>query len=306
MRPSTPPESGDALFEAIDHAVVVVDQLDRARRDTALLLGRTPSFEGVHPGLGTRNVLFRTGGHYLELLAAEGRGPGARLVEARLAERGPGLAALALRVSSLERVLPILRRRGVAAPEPAPGLGRDQESGAFRRWRSALLPASETRGLPLLVIEHLSPPELLPEAPPRGPAAACASGLDHVVVRSGDLGGSRRLFADRLGLRLALDRSFPELGLRMLFFRLGGVTLEVVGAAADSGADPRDTFFGLAWRVPDADLARARLLGEGFDVSPVRPGRKPGTRVATVRSRTSGVPTLLIGPDPTASGSQPA
>lgn len=331
MSSSRSAETRAAPFLAIDHAVVVVADLPRARRDTAILLGRAPSFEGTHPGLGTRNALFRTGGHYLELLAAEGRGAGARFVEDHLAARGPGLAALALRAASLAQALPVLRSRGIAVPEPMAGLGRDEESGAFRRWRSVLLPVSETRGLPLLAIEHLSPPELLPEAPPRGSAAACAAGLDHVVVRSRDLDAARRLFADRLGLRLALDRSFPELGLRMLFFRLGGVTLEVVGAAAGAGpatgprpevapapdpaaepdpgaeAEDRDAFYGLAWRVPDADAARERLVGEGFDVSPVRPGRKPGTRVATVRSRTSGVPTLLIGPDPgTAASAGPA
>ena len=35
-------------------------------------------------------------------------------------------------------------------------------------------------------------------------------------------------------------------------------------------------------------------FAEGLDVSEVRPGRKPGTRVATVRERTLGTPTLLI------------
>ncbi len=327
---ASPAEPRPVLFEAIDHVVVVVDDLAAARRDTALLLGRAPSFEGLHPGLGTRNVLFRTGGHYLELLAAAGRGPGARFVEERLAERGPGLAALALRAASLDRVVPVLHGRGLPAPEPAAGLGRDEESGAFRRWRSTLLPVPQTRGLPLLAIEHLSPPELLPEAAARGAAEACVSGLDHVVVRSADLEASRLLFADALGLRLALDRSFPELGLRMLFFRVGGVTLELVGAAPAASSMPapgpqpgggsarepdpssgtgreagsesgpamdRDTFFGLAWRVADVDAARERLHRAGFRVDPVRRGRKPGTRVATVRSRTCGVPTLLIGPD---------
>ena len=34
----------------------------------------------------------------------------------------------------------------------------------------------------------------------------------------------------------------------------------------------------------------------GVDVSEVRTGRKPGTRVMTVRSGTCGVPTLLVQP----------
>jgi hypothetical protein len=46
--------------------------------------------------------------------------------------------------------------------------------------------------------------------------------------------------------------------------------------------------------VPDAEAARARLLAAGLDVSEVRAGRKPGTRVLTLRGGTCGVPTLLL------------
>ena len=57
-----------------------------------------------------------------------------------------------------------------------------------------------------------------------------------------------------------------------------------------------DSFWGLSWRVPDLDAARERLVECGFDVSEIRAGRKPGTRVCTVRAPTHGVATLLIQP----------
>jgi hypothetical protein len=50
----------------------------------------------------------------------------------------------------------------------------------------------------------------------------------------------------------------------------------------------------LSWRVADIDATRARLLADGIEVSEVRTGRKPGTRVMTVRSGTCGVQTLLL------------
>ena len=56
-----------------------------------------------------------------------------------------------------------------------------------------------------------------------------------------------------------------------------------------------DRFWGISWRVPDIDAAHARLVAAGFDVSEIRTGRRPGTRVATVRAETHGVATLLIG-----------
>jgi len=51
---------------------------------------------------------------------------------------------------------------------------------------------------------------------------------------------------------------------------------------------------GISWRVANIDATRARLAASGLDVSEVRIGRRPGTRVMTVKSGTCGVPTLLI------------
>jgi hypothetical protein len=53
---------------------------------------------------------------------------------------------------------------------------------------------------------------------------------------------------------------------------------------------------GICWRVADIEATHARLVARGVDVSEVRAGRKPGTRVMTVRSDTCGVPTLLVQP----------
>jgi hypothetical protein len=96
-------------------------------------------------------------------------------------------------------------------------------------------------------------------------------------------------------LHLALDREFPKRGLRMLFFRSAGVTLEFVGALsapADTGGP--DSFYGIAYRVGDLEAWRGRLLRAGVDVSEIRPGQKAGTRVVSVRCGAAGVPTLFI------------
>jgi catechol 2,3-dioxygenase-like lactoylglutathione lyase family enzyme len=129
----------------------------------------------------------------------------------------------------------------------------------------------------------------------RGPSVGA---LDHVVVASRDPDASAALWGGTLGLRLALDRRFEARGLRILFFRLAGVTLEITGPLDAPTGDPVDAFFGVAWRVADVAAARERLAAAGFDVSEVRAGHKPGTRVCTVRSGTCGVATLLIGPSP--------
>ena len=50
----------------------------------------------------------------------------------------------------------------------------------------------------------------------------------------------------------------------------------------------------MSWRVADIDATHARLVAAGIDVSQVRVGRKPGTRVLSVRNGTCGIHTLLL------------
>lgn len=122
--------------------------------------------------------------------------------------------------------------------------------------------------------------------------------IDHVVVNSNDPARAMATWRDAAGLRLALDREFPARGLRLLFFRSNGITLEYATPMplpdGDAGAD---LLWGVSYRVSDLATRRERLLAAGVDVSEVRVGMKPGTTVATVRNGTAGVPTLLIQPD---------
>jgi catechol 2,3-dioxygenase-like lactoylglutathione lyase family enzyme len=285
------------VLDRLDHVVIGVRDLGRGAATASALLGLRPSWRGEHPGAGTANVLFRLENTTVELLAPAGPGPVADALRARLDASGEGLVALAFGTASAEAVRPLLAARGL---EPGPvedGLGRDVESGAFRQWRRVMLPPARTRGLVLFAIEQRSPAELLPVAAPVGDARGAVHALDHVVIQTGDAEAARALLGDALGLRLALDRRFGDWGVRLLFFRTGGVTVEVAARLEGGPApDAPDRLWGLSWRVADADAARERLDAAGFDVSPVRPGRKPGTRVLTVRGEPCGVATLLLEP----------
>lgn len=116
--------------------------------------------------------------------------------------------------------------------------------------------------------------------------------LDHVVVRTGDAERAVANYGGRLGLDLRLDRRLEEHGFRGLFFRCGDAVVEVV--APTKGVDGPDSFGGLAWRAADLEATRDRLVADGVEVSEIRSGRKPGTRVATVRDPDLATPTLLI------------
>jgi catechol 2,3-dioxygenase-like lactoylglutathione lyase family enzyme len=114
------------------------------------------------------------------------------------------------------------------------------------------------------------------------------SGLDHIVVRSSNSDRAAALFGARLGLDMRLDREAA--GRRLMFFRCGDAIVEI----AHFPDEKLDSFWGLSWRVADAEASRARLAEAGVNVSDVRAGVKPGTRVFTVRDQSCGVPTLMI------------
>ncbi len=296
------------MFDSLDHVIVAVSDLDSAVADYQGLLGLKMSWRGSHPGGGTANALFRLDNTYVELLAPQSPGPDAELLQFWLDVRGEGPLGFAFGADDLAAVHDELAKRGLEPGSIEPGQGRDSRSAVERIWRTSRLSPVATRGIFTQVIEHISDASLLPRAQPVDPARPGASvhALDHTVIRSPDADAARALYGDGFGLRLALDRSFEQWGMRLLFFRVGGVTVEVacalegaerpdaVAGEIDEQNPAEDRFWGLCFRVRDLEAARQRLSGSGVEISNVRDGRKPGTRVVTVQSCTHGVATLLL------------
>jgi catechol 2,3-dioxygenase-like lactoylglutathione lyase family enzyme len=301
------------VLVSLDHVIVAVRDLGEATSRYARLLGWSPSWRGEHPDAGTANSLFRLENTYIELLSPDGNGPHGRALSGWLEAQGEGLLGLAFNTNDASACRRFFAERGLEPETIEKGLGRDVESGAFREWRRIPLPETSTRGVLLFAIERLSPDSTLAPGLPAGDERAAIFGLDHVVVRTADAEAAKELYSSGFGLRLALDRTFPQWGARLLFFRVGDVTLEVSAALnpdSEKGnealseerdeshvlSSDHDQLWGLSFRVRDADRARARLDVSGFDVSEVREGRKPGTRVFSVRDGTCGVPTLILQP----------
>jgi catechol 2,3-dioxygenase-like lactoylglutathione lyase family enzyme len=291
----------EPLLTCIDHIVIAVEDLEKARQKYVALLGRSPSWTGSHPAFGTRNVLFRLENTYIELLAPEDDGPIASILRAHLAVEGEGLFAVALGTEDIDRAVGVLRKHGFAVAGPTNGLTQDGPSGAFRRFRNVFIPPDETRGVRLFVIQHLSEKDELPPSLPIADEAAAVGALDHVVILTRDPEHAKTLYGDVLGLRLALDKTFEKRGVRLLFFRSGGATLEIGASLKESdeegaASSESDRLWGLALQVADVDRAHERMQAAGLDVTSVRDGHKPGTRVLSVKNDPLGVPTLIIQP----------
>ncbi|QSR25315.1 glyoxalase [Nocardioides aromaticivorans] len=119
--------------------------------------------------------------------------------------------------------------------------------------------------------------------------------IDHVVLLAPDLTRTVAALGD-IGLEPRRERD-GELGggpVRQVFYRLGEVILEVVGAPGVTGEGPA-TIWGLTHTVADIDAAAA-LLGE--HAAPVKDAVQPGRRITTLRTRELGmsVRTALISP----------
>lgn len=120
--------------------------------------------------------------------------------------------------------------------------------------------------------------------------------LDHVVYTAPTGDAAVALFAGRLGMDFRLVRAFGEVS--QLFFRTRTMIVEVL-VGGDWPAE--FALWGLAWRCADLGVEHARLAERGLALSEVRTGRKPGTRVVTVREPGLGTPTILIEQSPRSS-----
>jgi len=146
--------------------------------------------------------------------------------------------------------------------------------------------------VPIALVERGTP---VPSPLLKSSEAASITSLDHVVIRSPNPERAIALYAGRLGLDLRLDRSNPDWGSRLLFFRCGDLVVEIAHDLRKGVSDAPDQLWGLSWRAPDIAKANERLKKAGVEVSEPRTGRRPGTHVFTVQSHTANVPTIVIG-----------
>ena len=246
------------MITGFDHVVIAANDVAAGAAAYELLIGRRAEYAEAEDGDAAAVIGANN-------IAVE-------LIAARSAAQGEGLAGLVFAVDDIERAHRRCERVALAPQAIGTGL---------------TFSAADTHGVRLLFTQRAAP------APtPAGEAAV--TGLDHVVIRTPDCERAAALYGARLGLDMRLDREVA--GRRLMFFRCGDAIVEI--AHAVDIADGRDRLWGLSWRVADAEAARARLAAAGLDVSEVRPGLKPGTRVFTVRGGTCAVPTLMIEPSP--------
>jgi catechol 2,3-dioxygenase-like lactoylglutathione lyase family enzyme len=257
------------MIHALDHIVLSANALEAAVAGYEVLLGRradrsAESRDATPLSIQLANVR-------LELAAAT-------------AGAAEGLSALAFAVADIGKARQLLERRAL----------RPSSTDASRVLH---ITPEATHNVAIALVERAPGPACRPLSSTTGEPDAAVAQLDHVVIRSPNPERAVALYAGRLGLSLRLDRSEPAWGARLLFFRCGDLIVEVAHDLKAGTSDGPDRLWGLSWRVPDITKAHARLRTVGVNVSEIRAGRGPHTRVFTAKSHTAGVPTLVIGPD---------
>ena len=257
------------MITGFDHVVIAVRDLAAGVTAYETLLGRAVAQRSEREG--AKIALIASDNISVELMAPDGEGEAASRLRTAL-EAGEGLKSLVFATSDLAGLHRRAERVGLA-PE---AIVERTDYASFR------FSTERTNGVRLFALQRsarIGPSEM---------QDAGVIALDHIVIRSSNLDRAAALFGARLGLDMRLDRE--AVGRRLMFFRCGDAIVEI----AQFPDEMQDSFWGLSWRVADADAARARLAASGIDISEVRAGAKPGTRVFTVRDQTCGVPTLMI------------
>ena len=276
------------MISSIDHLIIAVKDINDAEENYRKIFGMEPVWKGEHKALGTANVIFNFKNTYFELLSANGDGLGAELVNSAIEEQGDGLIGVVLGTDNIEESFSTLKKSGYLVTEPTEGEGIDNKTQKIRKWKNLFLPPELTRGIFSFIIEHSE--GALPSL--NKYPKATINKLDHLVINTNDANGFINIYKDIFNIRLALDKVIEHWKSRMLFFRVNKTTIEVIERKNED--DSQDSLWGLAWEVESIEEAYKRLISEGVDVTPIKEGLKENTLVATIKSHTHNVPTLLI------------
>ena len=276
------------MIEKLDHLIVAVSDIDEAEKNYSKVFGTGPVWRGEHAEYGTENSLFNFNNTYFELLAAKGDGLGAMLVNHALQETGEGLIGIVFGTDNLKETHQTLSGKGFLLGDISNGEGANFKNNKIRKWKNLFLPPELTRGIFSFLIEHTE--GTLPIVDKF--ETSMINKLDHVVINTNDADGFINVYKDIFNIRLALDKFVDEWKSRMLFFRLNKTTIEVIEKKNDE--EPKDSLWGLSWEVDNIEEAHKRLEKAGVEITPIKKGIKENTMVATIKSHTHNVPTLLI------------
>ncbi len=279
------------MLISMDHVALVVRDLKASTERYSAFLGCKPIWRG------TERARFQLGNTALDMVVPVGSSAVGVRAQGQLDKHGEGLWVLAFATADIGKARHTLARRGIASSEVRQIRSADFESNKEYCWATSELSAEATHGITIFLVEQETDAAHGSRCKPNAAANSAVSSLDHIVITTAHPERAAALYGTRLGLEMKLDRTNPDWGSRLMFFKCGDLVVEIAHNLKNIDSSAPDKLWGLSWRVADIAAAHARIAQAGFNVSDIRVGRKPGTKVFTVRDAPANVPTLVIGRD---------
>lgn len=271
------------MFSKLDHITLAAPDIEEAIENYETIFGypshsRTTDASGV-----CTNALFKIGETALKIVSPPKNREGT-FNKVEFEEQSSGrVSSYAFATDNIEETHRVIKRRGLDPTEIV-----DQEY--FGQQRRKFTCKNVNMSVDVDAIESVSNFNSASEKP-----ESEIQSLDHLVVDTPNVDRALATYGARMGFRLALERNAPEWKVHFLFFRIGSITFEVVHRfGVDHQIHELDRPFGFSWATRNIEQTQERLAASGCNVSEIRVGRRPGSRVFTLRDRTCGVPTLFI------------
>lgn len=276
------------MIIGLHHISLAYSDLDAGIRTYRELLGREPSARSEEDG--AECAYFMVENSALRIVSPRGNGLAAERIRQTLQSKEGTLFEIAFSVADAARARQQLKRISLW-----PGKIQDFETRDLLRpdvvlaWRMLEFDNGFSNGVNIRLVEPLLP---LPTSKAFADAPILRTEL--VVIQTADPERALGFFGARLNLELLFDRSNADNGSRLAQFACKDVLIELSHTSASKTPGQLDTIWGLGWSVADAEAVHNRLKSLGRNVSPVKDGAKPGTRVFTIRDGTCGIPTLVV------------
>ena len=181
------------MILGLDHAVVLVRDIEAGVAGYQALLGRAPVWRAQKEGVAT--AVFSLANTSLELMAPVAEGEGADRVRSVLDAQGEGLASLAFAVEDIGAARHRLARLGLSPSDVSDGESRDLGSERTMTWKRTRTDAKVTGGVKMFFLQRAEPFALSPAT-----ADATVDALDHIVLSTPDPERAAALYGARLGL----------------------------------------------------------------------------------------------------------
>ncbi|MCC8936592.1 VOC family protein [Bradyrhizobium sp. Arg68] len=276
------------MIIGLHHVSLAYSDLELGIRTYSELLGRKPSARSQENG--AECAYFVLANSALRIVSPSKESAAAAPIRQMLETKDGVLFELGFQVEDINRTWQLLSKISLSSGDVQTFETADLlHPGGTLRWRTLEFDNRLSHGVNIRFVQPLT---VLPVSKSFTESPLLRTEL--LVIQTGDPERALGLYAARFHLKLLFDRTNVDTGNRLVQLACGDLLLELSHSGVKNSPSKPDHIWGIGWSVAHAEAAQARLSNTGRNVSSVKDGAQPGTRVFTIRDGTCGVPTLVV------------